>query len=158
MWLVYQLIAMTVMGVLSFVIGEKLPNDIFDHKKFPFRAFKWENDGRVYEKLKIKKWKDILPDMSRIFSKMLRKKAAGKSKKEIGAFIIETCRAEAVHAALALAGFVVLTIIGGVMGFVISLLYAAGNLVFVIIQRYNRPRLVKIYDKMEMLEKRKQNG
>ena len=62
--------------------------------------------------------------------------------------IRETCAAEATHALLLLAGLGVLAFWPGVWGIVLYLVYAIfGNLVFIIIQRYNRPRLVRLYER-----------
>ena len=52
------------------------------------------------------------------------------------------------HALLLLAGLGVLAFWPGVWGIVLYLIYAIfGNLVFIIIQRYNRPRLVRLYER-----------
>ena len=63
-----------VIGILSHYIGESLPRRLFGEYKFPFRTYKWERDGKIYNRLKIKKWKNHLPDMSRVMRDMLPKK------------------------------------------------------------------------------------
>lgn len=62
--------------------------------------------------------------------------------------IRETCAAEATHTLLMLAGLGVIVIWPCVWGVMLYLVYAIlGNLIFIIIQRYNRPRLVRLYER-----------
>ena len=41
----------------------------------------------------------------------------------------------------------------GIGGFVMAILYAIGNLLYCIVQRYNRPKLIKIYECLNLKEK-----
>ena len=117
------------LGVVSFVLGRLVPKEWFDYTRFPYRSFAFEKGGKIYEAIGIAKWQSRVPDMSRIFR--------------------ETCAAEATHALLILAGLGLLAIWPGAGGIVLYLIYAIfGNLVFLIIQRYNRPRLVRLYERM----------
>ncbi|MFR7743847.1 MAG: hypothetical protein ACLU3I_11580 [Acutalibacteraceae bacterium] len=63
--------------------------------------------------------------------------------------IRETCAAEVTHALLMLAGLGAdRHLAGRVAASMLYLIYAIfGNLVFIIIQRYNRPRLVRLYER-----------
>ena len=54
-----------VVGLGCFFAGLLVPREKIDENKFPFKAFKWEKSGAVYEKLHIKKWKSKLPEMSK---------------------------------------------------------------------------------------------
>ena len=58
--------------------------------------------------------------------------------------IKETCIAEAAHLALMIMGFGCASIWEGKGGVVISIVYFIVNIPFVLIQRYNRPRLRRI--------------
>ena len=62
-----------VWGILSHVLGEALPRRWFHWDRFPYRAFSWEEEGRFYERLGIRKWKDLLPDKSKHTKKTLPK-------------------------------------------------------------------------------------
>lgn len=135
-------------GILSFVIGQSLPRKWFDFDAFPYRDFAWENGGRVYEKVKVRSWKDRVPDMSKFVPGMVKKKASlARNSSSMERLVRETCVAEAVHWALIL---IVAPVMGIFAGWLIALLYAVGNLLFVVIQRYNRPRLREILRRMEM--------
>lgn len=139
-------------GVLSFAIGQSLPRKWFDFDRFPYKDFSWEKGGRIYEKVKVRAWKDRVPDMSRFVPGMVKKKAAlARNSMSMERLIREMCVAEAVHMALIFAVSPVMAhFVGGALGTVIAALYALGNLLFVIIQRYNRPRLREILRRMEM--------
>ena len=138
------------LGVLSFVLGRLVPKTWFDHTRFPYRAFAFERDGRLYEALGVARWQSRVPDMSRIFPKLMPPKrlTARPDAQTLLVMIRETCAAEATHALLMLAGLGVLAIWPGVCGALLYLVYAVfGNLIFIIIQRYNRPRLVRLYER-----------
>ena len=105
----------------------------------------FEKNGRLYEKFGIRRWKDKLPDMSRIFPFMMPAKN--------GFADVETRVAEFVHAAIAVLGFPCI-FIGGAAGTVIWILWALGNIPFIMVQRYNRPRL----EKLCMLKRRRKTG
>ena len=59
--------------------------------------------------------------------------------------IEETCVAELTHGLLCIAGLVLLAIWPGTGGVILTVIYIVfGNLPFLLIQRYNRPRLQKL--------------
>ncbi len=151
MKLLYAVIYIAVLGILSHFAGQALPRAHFSAEKFPYRAAAWENGGRVYEKLGIKRWKDLMPDMSRIMPDMLKKKLTGSSREDgCGALIAETCVAECVHWWLIVLSAGIFLFWRGALAAVFWLVYnILGNVPFIIIQRYNRPRLV-------LLEQRRQ--
>lgn len=132
-------------GILSFLIGTALPRKWFYADQFLFRCRAFEKDGRFYEKIYIHKWKTRVPDMSRIFPWLVPpKRFSDDLGEKLPLMIQETCVAEAVHLALCLTGLYCIKLWPGVGGVIISALNALGNMLFVWIQRYNRPRFIKI--------------
>lgn len=88
--------------------------------------------------------------MSRLFPKLMppKKMPARPDEQTLLVMIRETCAAEATHTLLMLAGLGVIVIWPCVWGVMLYLVYAIlGNLIFIIIQRYNRPRLVRLYER-----------
>ena len=63
-WLLDFFLIAAGLGALAFFGGEKLPRRWFRPDAFPYRQAAWEQNGAVYEKLGIRVWKDIFPDMS----------------------------------------------------------------------------------------------
>lgn len=144
MSLLYAVIYIAVLGILSHFVGQALPRARFSAESFPYRTADWENGGRVYEKLGIKHWKDALPDMSRIMPDMVKKKMTGQNREQgMGVLIAETCVAECVHYWLIVLSLGIFLFWRGVWALVFWLVYnILGNVPFILIQRYNRPRLV----------------
>lgn len=144
MSLLYAVIYIVVLGILSHFVGQALPRARFSAESFPYRTADWENGGRVYEKLGIKHWKDALPDMSRIMPDMVKKKMTGQSREQgMDVLIAETCVAECVHYWLIVLSLGIFLFWRGVWALVFWLVYnILGNVPFILIQRYNRPRLV----------------
>ena len=145
MSLLYAVIYIAVLGILSHFVGQALPRARFSAESFPYRTADWENGGRVYEKLGIKHWKDRLPDMSKIMPDMVKKKMSAVKSQGMDVLIAETCVAECVHWALMLLSLGIFFFWRGAWAVVFWLVYnLLGNLPFIIIQRYNRPRLVML--------------
>lgn len=144
MSLLYAVIYIAVLGILSHFVGQALPRARFSAESFPYRTTDWENGGRVYEKLGIKHWKDALPDMSRIMPDMVKKKLTGQNREQgMDVLIAETCVAECVHYWLIVLSLGIFLFWRGVWAVVFWLVYnILGNVPFILIQRYNRPRLV----------------
>ena len=145
MSLLYAALYVAALGILSHFVGQALPRAHFDPQKFPYRSADWENGGKVYEKLGIKHWKDRLPDMSKIMPDMVKKKMSAVKSQGMDVLIAETCVAECVHWALMLLSLGIFFFWRGAWAVAFWLVYnLLGNLPFIIIQRYNRPRLVML--------------
>ena len=140
---------LTAIGAASFVIGRLLPKSWLHEDRFPFRPFAFERQGKRYEKLRIKSWQNKLPDMSRLFKHLMpAKKMNGDTLRDLPLMIKETCVAECIHLLLPLAGLYCLRLWRGMGGRIITVCNLLGNIPFIMIQRYNRPRLVRLYERM----------
>lgn len=143
-------------GIAAFVLGRILPKRWFRGDRFPFRSFSFERDGKIYDRIRIKTWQNKVPDMSRILPKVMpAKRLAGNGKEGLPRMVQETCVAEFIHALLSVLSLFCLYLWPGVGGAVIVVLYVLGNLPYILIQRYNRPRLMKL---LARYAKRAQNG
>ena len=132
------------LGVLSFFLGRLLPKRWLHPEKFPFRTYVWED--KLWKALQIRKWQAKVPDMSRLFKKLMpEKKLTQQTVQELPLMIEETCVAELTHGLLCIAGLFLLKIWPGAGGIFLTVIYIVfGNLPFLLIQRYNRPRLQKL--------------
>lgn len=138
------IIYIAITGVAAFAVGRLLPKSWFRFDAFPYRPFRFENNGLFYERLSIKSWQARVPDMSKLFSKLMPKKQiTADYKKRLPRMVQETCVAECVHFWLSLSGLYCLFLWPGAGGVIFTAVYILlGNLPFILIQRYNRPRLV----------------
>jgi len=112
-----------------------------DYRKAWYRQRSWED--RLYKALGVKKWKGRFPtyDPSLFDSK----------KHTLDEIVQATCQAEVVHEIIIILSFLPLL---GTIPFgsfwvfaVTSLLSACFDLIFVIMQRFNRPRLIRLLER-----------
>lgn len=143
-------------GLASFLLGRMLPKKWMLYDRFPYSPFPFEKNGRIYQTFCIHRWREKLPDMSKILpavmpSKKLPKRATAT---QIERMVQETCVAELVHNLLCILGFGSVFLWKGAGGWLIALLYMAGNIPFSMIQRYNRPKLVQIMRALKTREEK----
>ena len=143
---IYLTLAVT-FGTISYHLGIRLLVGLFyntiiknhaDYTKKWYQIHSWEN--KLYQLLKVKTWKDRMPSYNpEIFS----------NKKHTWDEIAQSmCQSELVHETNIILSFVPLIAsiyFGSFCVFLItSVCGAVFDLLFVIMQRYNRPRIVKI--------------
>ena len=159
MRLFYCILYIAGIGLASHLIGEALPRRWFDATTFPYAPAKWEDGGRIYRKIRIHKWKDIAPDMSKISPLMVKKKVRLTcTHADMVRLTQETCVAEAVHVALMLLSFNLYLIWPCFWGALAAIVYGLSHLPFIFIQRYNRPTLVLLAKRLKEREERKKNA
>ncbi len=130
-----------VLTLARILIDPHLPERLFDPARAEFRTQRWEAGGEFYRiHLRVDRWKGYLPTFAgpNGFSK---KTLATTEPDYLARFIVETCRGESNHvrAIVSVIGMKLWTPFDlWLFIFVIALV---GNLPFIIVQRYNRPRL-----------------
>lgn len=135
-------------GVIQASLGylaHRLPLRCFEAERWLWRERGFEDAGRLYLRLGIRRWKHLLPDAGPLlrggFS--LRRMAA-RDPSYLGRFVAETRRAEAHHWA-AVAATPVFALWNPPSAMALVGLYAlAANLPCVAAQRYNRIRLTRV--------------
>ena len=138
-------------GIVGFFVGRILPKRWFKPEKGLFRSFPVERNGTIYEKLGIRKWHRKVLDMSRILPGwMPAKKLSCDYEQNLPVMIRETCVAEVIHISVSIAGLRCLWMWPGVGGVTVTAIHIVLlNLPFILIQRYNRPRLIRLQEKLE---------
>lgn len=143
------------LGILAYPVGRIISKQNPDPESFPFKEQTWELGGKIYEKLHIKSWQARIPDVSQVLHRWMpqKKLKIGFNAETVRTMIRETCTAEIVHNILNVAGLWLLNLWQGVGGVVMYLIYVLlGNLPFIIVQRYNRPRLKVLLTRLELKE------
>ena len=148
---------MALWGLICFPLGRLIKRLRPDWEKAPYAEWGWEDSGRAYEKVGIRRWKDFVPDVSKMFSAIVPRKAfSGRpDAAKLKDMLLETCVAELVHYILCVAGLPLLRLWPGFGGAAVYGVYVVlGNLPFIMIQRYNRPRFRKMLSAAEARERR----
>jgi len=135
--------------ILIAMLGNRIDDKHFNPDNLWLKTRKWEENGLFYKRLlKVHKWKKYLPDGARTHKTGFRKKNLNNHDPEyLKAFISETGRAEIFHW-LQILPFWIFGLWGPFFVIWIMLAYALiVNMPCIIAQRYNRPRLMKVYEK-----------
>lgn len=145
---------LALMGVIGFFAGRVLPKHWFCPKQFPYRSYAFEQNGKFYDRFQIRLWQNKVPDMSKILPKLMpAKRLTGDYKEMLPRMIQETCVAELIHLILCLTGLYCMKLWPGIGGLAVAVLHALLlNLPFIMIQRYNRPRLLRLYERIRSRE------
>ncbi len=148
------LLFLAVLSFSSFLLGRALPKHWFRHDSFFFKTVPLELEGALYHKIAIRRWKNKLPDMSVFFYRWMPSKELSKkmTARQVRIMIEETCVAEFIHVLLCVLGFFCVSVWPCWCGWLVSFLFLLGNLPFCLVQRYNRPKLVKLLRWLESKE------
>lgn len=119
-------------------IFNKAMNNRADYTKRWYQCRSWEKN--LYEMLNVKHWKGIMPTYdANLFD---------YTKHSWNEIAQASCQSELVHETIILLSFVPIVFsiwFGAIMVFIItSVLAALFDMTFVIIQRYNRPRIIRL--------------
>lgn len=154
----FCLLYLAVLGLACFPVGRLLARRQYDPSRRPFCPWRFEEDGQFYRAIQIRCWQSKVPDVSRWAPQIVpRKTVTGRMTAERCALMInETCVAEITHLALCVFAPGLLWIWPGAGGLVFCLVdLLLGNLPFILIQRYERQRLVRL---LARLQRGKENG
>ena len=144
------LLYIAILGIVSFFLGRILPKKWFRADAFPYRDYPFEQRGNLYRKIGIHRWQSHMPDMSRVFPKLMPpKRLTGRvNAREAELMVQETCVAEFTHILLSALGLACLPLWPGWGGALVYIAYVLlGNLPFILIQRFNRPKLIMMWEK-----------
>lgn len=137
------------------IVVHFLPDWFYDCENIIFRPRRIEREGEIYSSLfGIKKWKDKLPECGEFFKfNPFNKKKLQRMKDPdyFRRFILETCRAEMTHL-IPIAMYPLCLFWNDYPASLYMLIFVlVTNLPFLIIQRYNRIRLMRVLRQFELL-------
>ena len=156
------LIAPTV--AVGIVFTMLMPKKIYNPDSSIFKEASFEKN--MYDKLKVKKWKDYVPQFLRIdnIDDAKEDNVDVQNPEYLEFFISETCRAEMVHffyVAFVIVMFVLLLVINTALalkfGIAFAVVWILFNMASILIQRFNRPRLQELLKKVKANKKPKDN-
>lgn len=138
----------TLLVVVRAWVDVIVPARFFDPDRWLFRTREWERGGDIYRIVRIDRWKDKLPSLS-TWDRFSKKHLNRVTPRYLQRFVFETCRAESNHLRAIVS--VVLMRLWTPLDLWLTCLVIAliGNIPFILIQRYNRPRLQRILARMD---------
>ena len=163
----YLLLAVAICGLMAGIITlitRILPKKVFSPYRKRFRVNDKEN--KLYNKLKIKKWKDSIPELGKLSGFSKSEISEPNNPNYIFKFLTENCIAEALHFYSIVAGLLVFIFLPREYVFTIGLPIFFLNLILhlmpILVQRYLRPKFFKLYnrllrqkDEQEIIDKNK---
>lgn len=145
-------------AVVAFII-HKLPKKLMNPYKKIYKVFSWEK--KFYHALGIRKWKDKIPETGKALTGFAKRKVENKDDTDyLYTFMLETVYAEVLHFWSAILCFLIV-FISPKLFVVVGLPLALANVILqimpVMVQRYNRPKLMLAYERA-MKNKQKQSA
>lgn len=129
----------------------KLPVDIFDPQKPWYLTRPWEKSGEIYQELfKVKDWKRYIPSGAAVYKNTYEVKHINTFDVEnVKLWLKESCRSEFCHWVMILPGFLFFLWNSTVGGWIMMAYAVLNNLVPIVMQRYNRPRVRKLLARLQ---------
>lgn len=142
----------TINIIVPWLVRFLVPKRFFNENVWLFRER--ETEIAFYRKIKVNKWKDKLPDAEKLIHFQRSSLPCNMDESYINRFITECCIAELGHLTVGIVGFSSLflplllpydlQIKAFIVFFILSVIDLFVQTLFIIIQRYNRPRLIKL--------------
>lgn len=136
-------------------IARNIPDAFFEEYQEWFRIRRWENSGAVWQQLfRVRSWKPYLPDGTKITKKGFDKTHLRHvDQAGLEQFSLETRRGELAHWMMIPPAWLFFLWNPPWAGWIMVVYAFMVNLPFIIVQRYNRPRLERVIQKKEQLKK-----
>ncbi|MDY6867562.1 MAG: glycosyl-4,4'-diaponeurosporenoate acyltransferase [Chloroflexota bacterium] len=146
-----QTIVLDVIAWVIFHLGigfgcSKIPLTWLNPDSRFFQTFKWEKDGKIYQKLfHVQSWKQFIPNAANLFSdRFPLKSIKSKDPQYLIRWLKETIRSEICHWLMIVPGFFFFLWNDVILGWLMVAYAFLNNLPFIIVQRFNRPRIRKL--------------
>lgn len=151
MWLYTWINAVIIFGLDALIatLIHALPRKWFDPYNKIFHIYKWENKF-LTNGMKIMKWKDKIPELGKLTTNFSKGSIDNTTPEYLYYFLVETCYAGCIHLFMALIGIIIIFINPIDLSICIMLPLVIINFVLnippILIQRLNRPKLLRIYE------------
>lgn len=151
------LVLVIIDAVCALFVRYCLPKKVFNPMLKVYKVAKGEK--KFYERLGIRKWKDRIPEAGQIFANFSKTEVSDMTNNEyVLKFISETIYAEIMHWLSAFFSFLII-FIDLRLALTVGLPLVIGNIILnilpVMVQRYNRPKLMVLYERNKRLEQKR---
>jgi len=152
------LVLVVIDAVCALFVRYCLPKKVFNPFLKCYRVGKVER--KFYEKIGIRKWKDRIPEAGQMFANFSKTEVADMTNNEyVIKFMSETIYAEIMHWLSMIFSFLII-FIDLRLSLTVGLPLVIGNMILnlmpVLVQRYNRPKLMVLYQRNERAKKKEQ--
>ena len=148
------LVLVVIDAVCALFVRYCLPKKMFNPFLKAYSVGKFER--KFQEKIGVRKWKDRIPEAGQLFANFSKTEIADMSNNEyVYKFMSETVYAEIMHWLSAIFSFLII-FIDLRLALTVALPLIVGNMILnllpVIVQRYNRPKLMVLYKRNERMK------
>jgi len=146
------ILAYIVLNLLAAMFPRVFPTSIININSKVFRTFKFER--KFYEAIGVRSFKDKIPDLGGLFKGFYKSEFSGSDSDYLGKFIKSTIVSEIVHMLGILSCIIIFFVFNEhVINFALPafLLNTYFNILPIFVQRYNRPKLYRIYERQVAL-------
>ena len=154
-WLIISIFICGLSSGVICIITRILPKSVFDPHRRRYKTFGFEVG--LYRILRVKRWKGIIPDLGKLSGLEKSKLTEPNNPDYMKKFLQENCIAESLHFFSMVSGLLVFIFIPAKffwsVGMIIFLTNTILHVMPVFVQRYLRPKMVKVYDRL--IEKQK---
>ena len=144
-WLVLvNSVAWPVIHISIGYLSQRIPDRVLDHSLWLFRTRLWERHGAIYEEIfRVRKWKSLIPSGGTVFrGGFSLKRLVSHDQEYLRKWVLESCRAEVTHW-ICLPTVLLFFLWNPLLGDILNTIYVVvANVPCIIVQRYNRPRLL----------------
>lgn len=154
------LVLVLIDAVCALFVRYCLPKKVFNPFLKCYNVAKGER--KFYERIGIRKWKDRIPEAGQMFANFSKTEVADMTNNEyVQKFMSETIYAEIMHWLSAIFSFLII-FIDLRLALTVGLPLVIGNMILnilpVMVQRYNRPKLMVLYQRNERMKKKEEKG
>ncbi len=155
--LILDVIVWAVLHLSIGYISSKIPLEQININHWFFQTFKWEKDGTIYDKwLKVKSWKKYIPNGSALYKGSFSIRRLQTFDMEyLTRWLKESIRAEICHWAMTFPCTLFFLWNNVVLGWLMVAYAFLNNLVPIVAQRFNRPRVRRM---LEIAREREQKS
>lgn len=129
----------------------KIPVDVFNPQHSWYMTRIWEKGGEIYQDLfRVKDWKKYIPSGAAVYKNAYEiKHIKAFTVNNVTRWLKESCRSEFCHWVMILPGFLFFLWNSTIGGWIMVVYAFLNNLVPIIMQRYNRPRVRKLLNRLK---------
>lgn len=150
LWILISILICGLSSGLICIITRLLPKSVFNPHRRRFRTFSVE--ANIYKRLGVKGWKAFVPDLGKLSGLEKNKITQPNNPEYLEKFLIENCIAECLHFWSFISGSLIFFFLPGKYAISIGLIIFYTNAILhilpIFIQRYVRPKMLKIYDRL----------